>query len=137
VVFETFNFVVIFDSYQSMDRLPRVLRNEIFEYVHGDRAHWKNEFRYVLWEVKELKRYAIDYAKMLKQGVYVTNFMPGQYTRLMGQKSGTWLVNYTHHDGNKWTVIEEKNCVTLAEAQHWYHEYVARSVKIWYDKHNF
>jgi hypothetical protein len=28
-----------------MNGLPRVLQNEIWEYVHGDRAYWRNQFK--------------------------------------------------------------------------------------------
>jgi hypothetical protein len=33
-----------------MDRLPQVLQNEIWEYVRGDRAHWKQQHRALINE---------------------------------------------------------------------------------------
>jgi hypothetical protein len=35
-----------------MDQLPTVLQKEIWEYVHGDRAHWRECFRQSIVEFK-------------------------------------------------------------------------------------
>jgi hypothetical protein len=34
-----------------MNRLPKVLQNEVCEYVHGDRAHWKRQFKVPMREL--------------------------------------------------------------------------------------
>jgi hypothetical protein len=38
-----------------MDRLPVVLQNEIWEYVRGDRAYWKQKFVPLLMVIREFK----------------------------------------------------------------------------------
>jgi hypothetical protein len=41
--------VVVFGhNLNPMDRLPKVLQNEIWEYVRGDRAYWKQQFQPVI-----------------------------------------------------------------------------------------
>jgi hypothetical protein len=37
-----------------MDRLPRVLQNEIWEYVRGDRTFWKTKHKLVIDHIQKL-----------------------------------------------------------------------------------
>jgi hypothetical protein len=36
---------------ESMNRLPKVLQNEVWEYVHGDRVYWKQQFKLPMREL--------------------------------------------------------------------------------------
>lgn len=37
-----------------MNHLPKVLQNEIWEYVHGDRAYWKTQFGNVMEQLEQI-----------------------------------------------------------------------------------
>jgi hypothetical protein len=43
-----------------MERLPRVLQNEIWEYVRGDRGHWKGLFSQQVIDEIERKNHKMD-----------------------------------------------------------------------------
>jgi hypothetical protein len=63
------NFVVTtsFDP-KRMDRLPKVLQNEIWEYVRGDRAYWKRQFYGVSWNLKSWSNEQLKQVKFAKDG---------------------------------------------------------------------
>jgi hypothetical protein len=51
-----------------MNRLPRVLQNEIWEYVRGDRAFWKEFHKHaVVWAIKTERDCLRDDRKYIKR----------------------------------------------------------------------
>jgi hypothetical protein len=51
-----------------MNRLPKVLQNEIWEYVRGDRAYWMRQFYGVGWNLKSWSNEQLKRVKFAKDG---------------------------------------------------------------------
>jgi hypothetical protein len=52
-----------------MDELPYVLQKEIWEYVRGDRAHWRREFDLIVFELGQFTpNWHLRQAKGLQTG---------------------------------------------------------------------
>jgi hypothetical protein len=81
----------IFDHFcgQTMDRLPKVLQNEIWEYVRGDRAHWKDNFTKTIKDTRLDGSFRYFRVKFVHQGVDVRVILREDGTRnIVGRETG-------------------------------------------------
>lgn len=119
-------------SKQNMNRLPKVLQNEIWEYVHGDRAYWRNEFRHVMLELESrIPQYHLEELKKLQSAKAFrkhTKLAPNLYTYvrcvLHGHKTkmGPMFIVYFRRqppgDSIEYWIIESVEYVHLTTFRH-------------------
>jgi hypothetical protein len=91
-----------------MNRLPAVLQKEIWEYVRGDRAHWKFQFRACLIELWYNPRYRMlhDRFKWIKTRKRHIKMIWQHRIVIAKRKNGKWSI---------WTVfhVDDRNQKTV------------------------
>jgi hypothetical protein len=130
----------IFQINTIMNRLPKVLQNEIFEYIHGDRFHWKAEFTFVLFELVHSMLNTAWYghrpgifstAKCLREGsINLHNPTDGNFRVALNRANKTWEVcKYERVECVCWAMASKSSYSCLADAQRQYHRLSAEIVK--------
>jgi hypothetical protein len=100
-----------------MDELPQVLQKEIWEYVRGDRAHWKQQFKQTIDLINRNKILRISRC---------INAPPGHFYVVCGDLFG-WgypfhvMDLYIGHDGTSYMSLIEC-AMNLKEALKIYHK---------------
>jgi hypothetical protein len=122
-----------------MDRLPRVLQNEIWEYVHGDRPFFKQQFKRTM---TEFLLYVRAYFRNFPTG---TTFM-ALVKMPLEKKHRLIVVNQVLQIGSQEAVVNawnERQCEivhSIEEKREWFgfdhfghaHEHVLRLIRHYY-----
>jgi hypothetical protein len=106
-----------------MDELPYVLQKEIWEYVRGDRAHWRQEFDLVIFELGRVHpRAHLRVAKELYTGNHLRHLDGGCDIQVAHEKMANqwhvshgpcgWVEPSSSHDSLAEAICEFQQLVT-------------------------
>jgi hypothetical protein len=101
-----------------MNELPQVLQKEIWEYVHGDRAYWKQQFNTVLKVVIHINQHLRKQVDRCRHAdVEVARAEIGDVS--VGLRKWEWggdtvaTCNQRTHEINEWRGLEFEEAVKL------------------------
>jgi hypothetical protein len=103
-----------------MDQLPRVLQNEIWEYVRGDRTYWKQQFNPILSIVKFINYRLLHQVCDLRKGQSLFGEVRsgiGDYdVSVFRGRGGRFFVSVNTLDGPRVQWLIEKEFADVNEA---------------------